>query len=103
MPRERQPATYIMASQRNGTIYTGVISNLIQRIHQHRTGTFKGFTSRHGVHRLVWYEVHETMEAAIAREKQLKTWKRPWKLALIEDTNPTWRDLAIDLGFNRLR
>jgi len=100
--REINPVTYIMASQRNGTIYTGVTSNLMQRIWQHREGVMDGFTADYEVRRLVWFEQHATMEAAIAREKQIKAWRREWKLALIEKDNPEWRDLAEDLGFNRL-
>lgn len=87
---ERAPAVYILASQRNGTLYIGVTSDLIKRIHQHRTKTFAGFTARYGVDRLVWYEMHETMESAITREKQLKAWRRQWKMALIEEDNPDW-------------
>jgi putative endonuclease len=89
----REPAVYIMASQRNGTLYTGVTSNLGQRVWQHRTGAVSGFTKRHGCKTLVWYERHETMESAIVREKQIKAGSRAAKLALIEDANPGWRDL----------
>lgn len=89
----------MLASQRNGTLYIGVTSNLSGRIHQHREGTLRGFTARYGVKLLVWFEGHETMESAIAREKQLKNWQRKWKLELIEQGNPRWRDLAEDLGF----
>lgn len=96
---EKIPTVYIAASQRNGTIYTGVTSHLLGRIHQHRTKAFKGFTVRYGAAILVWFEVHETMESAIGREKRIKNWRREWKLALIEATNPTWRDLAEDFGF----
>ena len=91
--RERTPCVYILASQRNGTLYIGVTSNLSARIWQHRNGQVSGFTFRYGVHTLVWYEAHETMESAIAREKALKQWKRSWKIELIEDTNPYWHDL----------
>jgi putative endonuclease len=91
--RERIPCVYILASGRNGTLYIGVTSDLIQRIWQHRNGLVAGFTQRHKVHALVWHEVHQTMESAIGREKVLKEWKRTWKLALIEDTNPYWHDL----------
>jgi putative endonuclease len=96
------PATYIVASQRNGTIYTGVTSNLMQRVWQHREGIIEGFTRDYTVKLLVWYEQHATMAGAIAREKQIKAWKRDWKLALIEAENPEWRDLAEDLGFEPL-
>ena len=87
------PAVYLLASQRNGTLYTGVTSNLIQRIWQHREGLAEGFTKKYRVKTLVWYEQHATMESAIAREKALKKWNRAWKLKLIEETNPQWRDL----------
>ena len=99
---DRDPAVYIMASGFNGTLYTGVTSNLLQRIYQHRTGAFRGFTSDHGIKRLVWLEMHGTMESAIAREKQLKNWRREWKVELIVNGNPTWRDLAEDFGFESL-
>tara|TARA_R110002033_G_scaffold89424_9_gene139587 strand:- start:220 stop:525 length:306 start_codon:yes stop_codon:yes gene_type:complete len=99
---EKQPAVYIMGKFRNGAIYTGVTSNLLQRVYQHRESIFSGFTKRHSVKRLVWFEIHETMESAIQREKQIKNWKRKWKLALIEEDNATWRDLAEDLGFDPL-
>jgi putative endonuclease len=99
---ERDPAVYIMASGFHGTIYIGVTSNLLQRIAQHREGTFGGFTADYGCHRLVWFEPHGTMESAILREKQLKNWRREWKLALIEEANPAWRDLAEDYGFEPL-
>jgi len=99
---ERSPAVYIVASGFHGTIYVGVTSNLLQRVYQHREGTLGGFTAEYGCKRLVWFEAHETMEAAIAREKQLKNWRRAWKLALIEAGNPTWRDLAEEHGFEPL-
>jgi len=99
---ERDPAVYIMASGFHGTLYTGVTSNLLQRVYQHREGTLGGFTERYGCKRLVWFEMHGSMESAIAREKQLKNWRRDWKLALIEEANPTWRDLAEDFGFESL-
>ena len=95
----RQPAVYIMASGRNGTLYIGVTSDLMARIVQHRDGMFDGFSKRYGVNRLVWFAMADTMDAAITREKQLKVWKRSWKIALIETDNPTWRDLAEDWGF----
>lgn len=79
---EKQPAVYIMGNFRNGAIYTGVTSNLMQRVYQHREGVIPGFTKRHGIKQLVWFEMHETMESAILREKQIKNWKRKWKLAL---------------------
>ena len=92
--RERfQPAVYMMASARNGTIYTGVTSDLPKRCWQHREGVTDGFSKRYGCKTLVWYELHATMEAAIAREKQIKAGSRKRKLALIEADNPAWRDL----------
>lgn len=99
---ERDPAVYVMASGFHGTIYTGVTSNLMQRIAQHRDGTLGGFTADYDCKRLVWFEMHATMESAIAREKQLKNWRREWKLALIEEANPAWRDLAEEFGFESL-
>jgi putative endonuclease len=99
---ERQPAVYILASVRNGTLYIGVTSNLTGRIVQHRDGLTGGFTKQYGVKRLVWFQMADTMEAAITREKQLKVWRRAWKIELIEAGNPTWRDLAEDLGFDPL-
>ena len=90
---EKQPAVYILASQRNGTLYIGVTSNLRQRVWQHRNDLVPGFTRQYGEHRLVFFELHATMESAIAREKQLKKWNRAWKLRLIEGANPQWRDL----------
>ena len=90
---DKQPAVYILASKRNGTLYVGVTSDLEKRIWEHRNNMVEGFTKRYGVHRLVWYELHESMESAIQREKRLKEWKRIWKLELIEGTNPNWQDL----------
>jgi putative endonuclease len=95
---ERLPAVYIMASARNGTLYDGVTSNLMVRIVQHREGTLDGFTKRYDVKRLVWLQKADTMKAAITREKQLKVWRRAWKLEQIEEHNSAWRDLAEDLG-----
>jgi len=89
----KQPCVYLLANQPNGTLYTGVTSNLIQRVYQHREGLVDGFTKRYGVHHLVWYELHETMESAIKREKQLKSWPRKAKIRLIELQNPLWQDL----------
>ena len=95
--QERQPAVYIMASGRNGTLYVGVTSDLIRRAGQHREGSIAGFTSRYGCKLLVWFEMHDTMDAAIAREKQIKGGSRARKLALIESDNPIWRDLYPEL------
>ncbi len=88
-----QPAVYILASQRNGTLYIGVTSDLGQRIWQHKNDVVDGFTKEYGVHMLVYYELHEDMENAIIREKRLKKWNRAWKLRLIEEMNPDWKDL----------
>ena len=98
----RQPCVYILASRRYGTLYIGVTSDLPARLYQHRNGTFKGFTERHHVHRLVHFEMFDDMESAIAREKQLKNWRRAWKIALIEENNPFWEDRAVELGFEPL-
>ena len=90
-------AVYILASSRNGTLYTGITSNLIKRVWEHREGVVDGFTKEYGVKTLVWYELTENPEAAITREKQIKAWKRGWKLKLIEERNPEWRDLYQDI------
>ncbi|WAC64209.1 GIY-YIG nuclease family protein [Pseudoxanthomonas sp. SL93] len=96
--RERIPCVYILASKRNGTLYIGVTSDLPSRIWQHKNDQVVGFTQRYHVHMLIWYEVHPTMESAISREKALKEWKRAWKIKLIEDRNPYWRDLEDELA-----
>lgn len=90
---DKQPCVYILASQRNGTLYTGVTSNLVKRIWEHKNDMVEGFTSKYSVHTLVWYEVHESLESAITREKQVKNWKREWKIKTIEQANPEWQDL----------
>jgi putative endonuclease len=90
---ERRPSVYIVAGRRNGTLYIGVTSDLIKRIWAHRSDAVEGFTKRYGVHTLVYFEMHDSMREAIAREKALKEWKRAWKIRLIEESNPTWRDL----------
>ena len=90
---ERLPCVYILTSKTNGTLYTGVTSNLLKRIWEHKNNLVEGFTSKYDVHTLVWYEVHETMESAIQREKAIKNWKRDWKIKVIEDMNPGWCDL----------
>ena len=91
------PCVYILASRRNGTLYVGVTSDIIKRVWQHKNDLVAGFTKRYGVHMLVWYEAHETMESAIKREKNIKKWNREWKLDLIEQSNPQWQDLFLDL------
>jgi putative endonuclease len=88
-----QPCVYLLASRKNGTLYTGVTSDLVKRTWQHKSRFVPGFSQKYDVHRLVWYELHATMETAILREKAIKGWKRRWKLALIEKDNPEWRDL----------
>ncbi|MES2984267.1 MAG: GIY-YIG nuclease family protein [Pseudomonadota bacterium] len=93
----KQPAAYIVASKRNGTLYTGVTSSLIARDYQHKHGVLEGFTKTYGCRMLVWYELHETMEHAILREKQIKAGSRQKKLALIEKENPEWNDLSVTL------
>jgi putative endonuclease len=95
---ERQPCVYILASNRHGTLYIGVTSNLPGRLHQHLGGEGAGFASRYGVHRLVHFEMLDDMASAIAREKQLKAWRREWKVNLIERDNPFWEDRAVELG-----
>ena len=84
---------YLMASARNGTLYAGVTNNLIRRVYEHKQGLTEGFTNRYAVHHLVWFESTPSIEAAIHREKQVKNWKRQWKVAMIEKSNPTWMDL----------
>ena len=90
---DKQPCVYILASKQNGTLYTGVTSSLLKRIWEHKNNLVEGFTKKYNVHNLVWYEVHESMESAIQREKTIKNWKRAWKIKEIEKTNPQWRDL----------
>jgi putative endonuclease len=100
---DKQPCVYILASRRHGTLYTGVTSNLLGRLYQHREKVTQGFTAEHDIARLVWFEAHEDMSAAILREKRIKKWNRDWKLALIERSNSQWVDLAIGLGFQPSR
>ena len=95
--RDRQPCVYLMASRKYGTLYVGVTSNLPERAWQHREGLIAGFTKKYGVKLLVYCEFHDTMEAAIVREKQIKEWRRAWKIELIESMNPEWRNLYDDL------
>ncbi len=92
LQKMKQPCVYMLASERNGTLYIGVSSNLVKRIYEHKNDAAVGFTKKYGVHSLVRYEIHENMESAIVREKQIKKWNRPWKLRLIEETNPDWID-----------
>jgi len=94
---ERRPfiAVYMMANRKLGTLYIGVTGHLIARVGQHREGAFEGFTKRHGLKRLVWFEQHQTIVGAIQREKSLKKYKRDWKINLIERTNPEWNDLFV--------
>ena len=89
----KSPCVYILASQKNGTLYVGVTSDLIKRVWEHKNDVVEGFTRRYNVHSLVWYEQHESMESAIAREKAIKAWQRKWKLELIERGNAQWQDL----------
>ncbi|GAB5487861.1 MAG: GIY-YIG nuclease family protein [Parasphingorhabdus sp.] len=97
-----QPCIYIMTNRPKGLPYIGVTSNLLKRVYEHREGVADGFTSRYDLHRLVHFEQYATMRTAIVREKQLKNWHRDWKVNLIEEANPDWRDLAEDLGFEAL-
>jgi putative endonuclease len=89
----KQPAVFILASKRNGTLYIVVTSDLVQRVWQHKNDVADGFTKEHNVHNLVYYEFHDEMDDAILREKRLKKWNRDWKLRLIEEKNPDWNDL----------
>ena len=93
---ERHPVLYILANKRNGTLYTGVTSRLEARIAEHKSGEFSGFTRKYNVRMLVYFESHQTMTDAIIREKQIKKWNRAWKIALIEESNPTWHDLSAE-------
>ena len=93
----KQPAVYILASERNGTLYAGVTSDLVGRTWQHREHVVDGFTKKYEVTMLVWFEMHGDMESAIRREKQIKAWKREWKIRLIEESNPYWNDLWLKI------
>ena len=90
---KKQPAIYMLANRPQGTLYVGVTSNLQARIWMHRNNIVEGFTKRYRLHQLVWYELHASMQNAIVREKQIKAWKRRWKIELIEIHNPQWTDL----------
>ena len=94
----RVPCVYLLANQRYGTLYCGVTSDLVRRIWEHRNDTVPGFTQSHGVHRLVWFELHGTMIDAIERAKRIKAWRRDWKINLIEASNPYWLDLYPNLS-----
>ncbi|QTD57825.1 GIY-YIG nuclease family protein [Parasphingorhabdus cellanae] len=98
MPDAKQPCVYILASKPYGSLYIGMTTNLLKRLYQHRNNLTPGHTSKYAVHRLVRFEMFDDMENAIAREKQLKNWHRPWKINLIESENPQWVDLAVNLG-----
>jgi len=93
----KQAAVYILTSQKNGTLYIGVTSDLVKRVWEHKNNLVKGFTEKYAVHQLVWYEQHEDMITAIEKEKKLKNWHRKWKLDLIEQSNPKWKDLYDDI------
>ncbi len=93
-----QPAVYILAGRRNGTLYVGVTSDLVKRVWEHKNNASEGFTKKYRVHRLVYFELHDDMVGAIMREKRLKKWNRAWKLALIEKGNPEWRDLYPEIA-----
>ena len=93
----KQFYVYIMASKRNGTVYIGVTSNIIKRVWEHKNKVVEGFSSKYNINLLVYYEIHPNAESAILREKQLKKWERKWKIRLIEEKNPTWKDLYEDI------
>jgi putative endonuclease len=94
---EKLPCVYILTNKPLGTLYIGVTSNLPQRIWQHKTKVTKGFTEKYNLNKIVWYEAHEDIMSAMQREKALKVWKRDWKIRIIEEMNPLWRDLYVDL------
>ena len=94
---EKQPAVYILSNQRNGTLYIGVTSNLVQRVWQHKNNLVAGFTQKYTLHKLVYFELLDDMDTAIVYEKRLKKWKRKWKIELIEEKNPEWNDLYSDI------
>jgi putative endonuclease len=94
----KRPCVYIVTNHRHGTLYIGVTSDIALRLWQHRAGVFEGFSKRYGLRLLVWFEMHDDMESAIVREKQLKKWNRGWKIELVEKMNPTWRDLYQELN-----
>ncbi len=98
MHLDQQYYVYILASDLGGTLYVGVTSALLNRLYEHREGRGSAFTAKYGVHRLVYFEIHEEIEQAIKREKQIKRWKRAWKISLIEERNPNWDDLSLGLS-----
>ncbi len=89
------PCTYILASERNGTLYVGVTSDIERRVEAHKSKSIDGFTREYGIDKLVWYEFHDDMRSAIIREKRIKEWQRKWKLRLIEELNPNWDDMSV--------
>jgi putative endonuclease len=93
----KEPAVYILASKKNGTLYVGVTSNLTQRVYQHKNDLVTGFSQKYQTHQLVYYELHHDMETAITREKQIKKWERSWKIELITSLNPGWNDLYSEI------
>jgi putative endonuclease len=93
----KQFYVYILSNKRNGTLYTGVTSDLLKRVYEHKNDFVDGFCKRYEIHNLVWYEIHETAEVAITREKQIKKWNRKWKMDLIDKSNPFWEDLYYKL------
>ncbi len=93
----KQPAVYILASKRNGTLYIGVTSNIVKRVWEHKNNLIDGFTKKYNIHNLVYFELHGDMLSAISSEKQMKKWNRNWKIQLIEENNPNWKDLWQDL------
>lgn len=95
---ERQYYVYILASKRRGTLYIGVTNDLIKRVYEHKNNLADGFTKQYGVHQLVYYEAVEDVNSAITREKRMKKWRRQWKIELIENNNPDWKDLYNDLA-----
>lgn len=97
MVMSKQLYIYILASRKNGTLYIGVTSDLVRRIYEHKSNLVEGFTNKYNVHNLVYFEVAESADVAITREKQLKAWKRAWKIRLIEKNNPEWRDLYTEI------
>ncbi|MBN2182302.1 MAG: GIY-YIG nuclease family protein [Sedimentisphaerales bacterium] len=93
----RQYFVYILASKKNGTLYIGVTNNLLKRVYEHKNNIVRGFTEKYNVHNLVYYEIYNNIGSAINREKQMKKWKRQWKIELIEKTNPQWNDLYFEM------